>query len=250
MKAFKCPFDDKKYITKQALYDHLEAKHKDSIPPDMSVAQFYFNLRNKKTHGTCVICGKETKWNEVVERYERFCSKKCVDKYRDIFKKRMIDKYGKVHLLDDPEQQKKMLSNRKISGEYIWSDNKTKTKYTGSYEKDFLKFLDVFMNFNPTDIIGPAPQVFYYDDNEGVRRFYVPDFFIPSLSLIIEVKDGQDNPNNHPKIVEVDKEKEKIKDEIMKKQKDYNYLKIINKDYSLFLKFLIDLKNEKVEVDL
>ena len=44
--------------------------------------------------------------------------------YREQFKKRMIDKYGRVHLLNDPEQQRKMLQNRKISGYVEFKDGK------------------------------------------------------------------------------------------------------------------------------
>jgi len=247
MAVFNCPFCHKRYTEKQGLYSHLESKHNNAIPEEISISQFYFNIRNKKEFGNCVICKNKTNWNEVVERYERFCSKKCQDKYKEDFQKRMIDKYGRIHLLNDPEQQKKMLENRKISGVYTWSDEKTTTKYTGSYEKDFLVFLDIVMRFNPADIIGPAPQVFYYKDIDGKERFYIPDFFIPSISTLIEIKEGQDNPNNHPKIQEVDKAKEILKDEVMKNQKDYNYLKIVNKDYSIFLKYLITIKNNSIK---
>ena len=50
----------------------------------------------------------------------------------------MVGKYGKTTLLNDPEQQKKMLANRHISGEYEWTDGNIKT-YTGSYEFDYTR---------------------------------------------------------------------------------------------------------------
>jgi len=49
-----------------------------------------------------------------------------------MFKKRMIGKYGKPYLTNDPEQQKKMLANRKISGVYQWSDGSGALPYTGT----------------------------------------------------------------------------------------------------------------------
>lgn len=249
---YKCPYCSNKYIAnnkeerakaKSALYDHMEDVHFDMLG-GMSPAQAYFNYKYKKSHGSCVMDSKETKWNEQTERYERFCSDRCKEAYRQEFRKRMINKYGKDTLLNDPEVQKKMLANRKISGEYLWSDKKTKTSYVGSYEREFLEFLDLVMNFNPKDVMSPAPQIYSYK-HEGKDRFYIPDFYIASLNLLIEIKDGGSNPNKHHKIQEVDKVKEKIKDEMMMKQKDVSYIKVTDKDYSILLNFLIQLKYGK-----
>jgi calcineurin-like phosphoesterase family protein/uncharacterized C2H2 Zn-finger protein len=249
MKTFKCPHCSKKYVEKESLYSHIEKAHPNAIPEGTSVAQHYFNIKNKKTHGSCVICGGETKWDEATERYERFDKEICRETYREEFKKRMIDKYGKTHLLDSPDQQKKMLQNRSISGVYTWSDGKTKTSFTGSYEEDFLKFLDLFLYFNPTDVMAPAPQVFYYNDEDGTKRFYIPDFYIPSINTLVEVKDGGDNPNNHHNRQEIDARKEKIKDDIMRNQKQYNYVKVTDKNYSIFLNFLMNLKNHYADAE-
>jgi len=195
------------------------------------------------------MCGKETKWNEVTERYERICGDDCTERYKEQFKDRMIGKYGKVHLLDDPDQQKKMLANRKISGIYRWTDKKNTTQFVGSYELDFLKFLDLFLGHNPKDVISPAPQTFYYTDTDGTERFYIADFYIPSISCLVEIKDGGDNPNTHPNRQTIDAGKEKLKDEMMSSQKDYNYVKVINKNYAPFLNFLIDVKNENLNIN-
>ena len=79
--------------------------------------------------------------------------------------------------------------------------------------------------------------------NKGKRHFYIPDFFIPSLQLEIEIKDGGDNPNMHHKIQDVDKVKEKLKDDVMKSNQ-FNYLKITNKDNKKFLDYLILAKEQ------
>jgi hypothetical protein len=151
-------------------------------------------------------------------------------------------------MLSDPEMQAKMLSNRKISGVYEWSDKSAKIQYTGSYEKDFLKFLDLFLHFQSQDIISPAPQVFYYNDN-GTKRFYIPDFYIPSINTIVEIKDGGDNKAQYDNRLIRDAKKEALKDEIMRNQKDYNYVKVTDKDYSQFLNFLMKLKNNTGDVE-
>ena len=206
----------------------------------MVPSQYYYYLKTGKMNGSCVVCHKKTEWNPKTNKYKRFCNDpKCKEKYIQTFRNRMIGKYGKVNLLNDPEQQKKMLANRKISGVYEWSDHIHKIPYTGSYELAFLEFLDKIYNFDPNDIIAPSPHTYTYK-YENQDHFYIPDFFIPSLNLEIEIKDGGDNANMHPKIQAVDKVKEKLKDEVlMSNTSNFNYLKIVNKQHSKFFDFLV-----------
>ena len=105
-------------------------------------------------------------------------------------------------------------------------------------DKNFLEFLDLVMDFDASDIMSPSPHTYYYT-YEGKQHFYIPDFFIPSLNLEIEIKDGGDNANQHPKIQAVDKVKEALKDEVMRTNSNtFNYLKITNKDNKKFFKYL------------
>lgn len=237
-----CKFCDYFCYEPEDYVSHLEKHHDEMIPEDMSAWQFSYFLRTGKSHGSCIMCKKDTEWNETTHKYNRFCNNpKCKEKYRDIFKSRMIGKYGKTTLLNDPEQQKKMLANRSISGEYTWRDHVSKTTYTGSYEKSFLTFLDEIMNYSPSDIMAPSPHTYYYI-YEGKKHFYIPDFFIPSLDLEIEIKDGGDNANQHPKILAVDKVKEGLKDDVMKSS-TFNYIKIVNMENVKFLKYLEKAKS-------
>lgn len=241
MKLFKCFECTDKYEQLPDLLQHIEDEHGDIIPKDQSVGQYYYMMKTGKTHGSCVVCKNKTKWNEETGKYHRFCDNpKCKERYREIFVKRMIGVHGVATQLNDPEHQKKMLANRSISGKYKWRDGKEFT-YTGSYEKDFLQFLDVFMNFDSTDIMSPSPHTYYYM-YEGKKKFYIPDFFIPSLNLEIEVKDGGKNPNNHHKIQTVDKVKEKLKDEVLTSQKNFSYIKIVDKEYDNFFDLLMQMK--------
>lgn len=224
---------------------HLERKHDESIPPEMSGWQFAYYLRTGRTHGNCVMCKKPTTWNDKTHKYNRFCGDpKCKEKYIEIFRKRMVGKYGKTTLLNQPEQQKKMLANRKISGTYRWRDHTTETSYTGSYEKEFLTFLDVCMNWDPSDIIAPSPQTYWYM-YEGKKHFYIPDFFIPSLGVEIEIKDGGSNPNTHHKIQAVDKIKESAKDDVMC-HNTYDYIKITDKNHEIFLQYLQEARERNI----
>ena len=247
MRKYKCPIcKDASYINKPAVYSHMDRVHKDVIPEDMSAAEYYYQLTTGKT-GHCVICKKPTKWNSTTNKYNRFCDNpKCKQKYREIFKKRMIKKYGKVSLTDDPEQQKKMLANRKISGKYIWSDKSKTFTYTGSYELDFLKYIDLVLGFKSDDVMAPSPHTFMYVYEEK-EHFWIPDFFIPSLSLEIEIKASD---NRHPKIVAVDNVKEALKDEVMKSQHDFNYIKIYDKKYKEFTQLIDTLRNQDDGADV
>jgi hypothetical protein len=218
---------------------HIEKYHHDLIPPDMLPYQFYYFIKTGKNAGSCIICHGKTKWNDKTHKYCRFCDNpKCKIKYVDTFRDRMIGKYGKVTLLNDPEHQKKMLANRRISGMYKWSDENKVIPYTGTYELSFLEFLDLVMDFDSSDIMAPSPHTYYYT-YENAKHFYIPDFFIPSLNLEIEIKDGGDNANQHPKIQAVDKVKERLKDEVMKSNNNnFNYLKIVNKENKKFFDYL------------
>lgn len=242
IKKFKCPFCNKIYVDKKLLHAHLENKHKSQIPKGMTAAQFYFNLRNNKTGGKCIICGKPTKWNEGACRYDRICSERCQNEYRKLFLKRM-KAAGKENQMNDPEHQKKMLRNRKISGTYKWSDGSKEFVYTGSYEKDFLEFMDIFMHWNSSDIMMPAPQIFEYkygldEDGKDKIHFYIPDVFIPSINLILEIK-ASDNRHYRARDIQI----EQIKDKIVSKTK-FRYFKIFDKKYDDFYKLLLQIINE------
>lgn len=244
MIMYRCKICGKKYTELTALYNHIETKHKDMIPKDMTVQQYYYYMKTGKMNGNCVMCKNPTSWNHNTGKYNRFCgNSKCKDEYVKIMKSRMVAKYGKTHLLNDPNKQREMLANRSISGVYKWSDGKHETTYTGSYELDFLKTLDNFFNWDPEDISMPSPHTYTYK-YEGEDRFYIPDVFIHSLDLEIEIKDGGDNPNNHHKIQDVDKEKERLKDEVLCSQRAFHYVKITNKNYENLFRFLKEIKKE------
>lgn len=234
---FKCKICGKTYTDLPGMYSHIEKKHMELVPKNMSVPQYYYFMKTGKTNGNCVMCKQPTTWNKNTSKYNRFCTNPaCKEKYVAEFKKRMIAKYGKVHLLNDPAKQREMLANRKISGKYRWADG-TETVYTGSFELDLLKLLDLFMEWDPVDISMPSPHTYTYM-YEGEEHYYIPDAFIHSLDLEIEVKDGGDNPNMHHKIRDVDKVKEKLKDEVLMSQKSFHYIKITNKNYTNFFNFL------------
>lgn len=241
----KCPICDKKLVSKEALVNHIDRVHNNQIPDDWSAARYENYLRTGMKHGNCTECGKPTTWNDATWKYNRHCgSAKCIKSISKRADNHMIAKYGVVHKLNDPEMQRKMIYSKRTSGAYYFSndDNKKyKIMYASSQEKNFLEMLDVFLNMDPSDIMGPSPHTYTYK-YEGKDHFYIPDFYISSLNLEIEIKEPLDNQNNHPKIQSVDKVKEDIKDELMKSVKEINYIKINGTDYSKFFAFISSLK--------
>ena len=240
-----CPICGERIINEpNSMISHISEEHDDLIPMGQHPGEFLYLRTHNEQPRKCMICKKPTSWNEKTNKYNAFCSEKCKNEYVKIAKERMVKTYGKEYILDTPEMQKKMLSNRSISGIYHHSDGGTLT-YTGTYERDFVELLDVFLQFPSNDIIMPSPHTYnYYYDNK--QHFYFPDAFIPSLLLEIEIKDGGDNPNMHHKIQEVDKVKEKLKDDELIKQKDFHYIKIVNKDYKQFFSLIEKISNDNL----
>ena len=236
----RCPICKRMYVSKLAIYSHIEAQHSDQLPDGMSGGEFYYRLIHGHG-GRCVICHKDTLWNYKTNKFKRFCENPvCKKKYKDAFRKRMIGKYGKPYLTDDPEQQRKMLAKRKISGVYQWSDGVGAIPYTGTYELDFLKYCDLILDMECNDICAPSPHTYVYK-YQDVNHFYIPDFYIESLNLEVEIKASD---NMHHKIVAVDHVKEKLKDDVMKTQKAFNYIKIYDKNYTDFTKLVETLKEK------
>lgn len=244
--VYRCPECQKPYKTLGAWASHMNAVHPEARPKGYSDLRFFYYVLTGKTHGTCVVCKKDTEWNEETGKYNRFCNNpKCKEIYKEEFRKRMMDKYGKITRMDEPEFFKKALAAKKISGTYKFKDGGELT-YTGTYEKDFLQMMDTLLNYKSSDIMAPSPHTYYYM-YEGKRHYYIPDFYIPNLNLEIEIKQ---NESTHPKILAVDKVKEKLKDEVMIANKKVNYLKLVDKNYEPIIHYLLNLKEQIPDRDM
>src|SRR5699024_4334373 len=77
--------------------------------------------------------------------------------------------------------------------------------------------------------------------HEGIHH-YIPDAYIPSINLEIEIKNST---NKHPGMIKKDMVKNMIKDETMKSIKGVNYIRILDKDYSEFIDLLATIGVEK-----
>jgi hypothetical protein len=243
----KCPICRKYCETKKDVILHMDAKHFAEIPSNVSTAKYYFALNhNGEMFGKCRICGDPTDFDEVTGRTKVLCKNPlCKTKFAEIAQGRNMNIYGVPHLLNNQDHQMKMLANRKISGEYEWSDGRGRVAYVGSYEQRFLQFMDTFLGFDPATIYAPCPITIYYQ-YEGETLSNTPDFYIDILDLIVEIKHGGDNPNTHPKIQSVDVPKDKAKEQAMRETTNHNYIKITDNDFRPFIKLLFQLtENEQ-----
>ena len=150
---------------------------------------------------------------ECKENYIKTCLKKYgvknIFQVKNLVKDSLIRKYGVDHPMRDEnifyKQMTSSYSVKVYNGLY----------YQGSYELDFIKYCE--LNNITISKISPIS----YDND----RMYFPDFFIESINLIIEIKSSYTY------------EKE-LQKNLLKKQscldKGYNFLFIIDKDYTTF----------------
>ncbi len=243
-RKFKCPHCRFKGASRGFLEEHVKSQHSHEIEEGITVRQHLYHLRLKKTRGYCVIDRKETDWNEDKGKYELLCSDKCRKKFRKRFQENCKKKLGTDNPASTPEHQMKAIAGRKTSGEYTFKDG-TKVGYSSSYEQDFLRFMEEEMKWSPLDVT-QCYLIFHYGEGEGAS-YHIPDFYIPSLNCIINIKDGGDNPNNA--IPESVRNKTKLGDLEIVKSKKYNYIKVVNKEYGDLVQ-LLQVLVEKSGCDL
>lgn len=249
VKTYKCPYCDKR-VARDKMATHIANYHEELIPEGYSATRVAFNTVNHKETGHCIICGRETKFNEKKARYERICDRpECKQKYHDMTDARTKKIYGKTgsELIKDIDWEENMLAHRKISGTYNMRG--TKFVYTGSYEKKCLEFMDKVLEINPEDLMCPAePMKYMYKDvNTGEEKelWYIPDMYYIPYNLIIEIKDGGDNKNNRP--MKEYRAKQLAKEDAIVKSGKYNYLRLTNNNFGQLLSTMAELKLQLVE---
>jgi hypothetical protein len=248
---FICKECNEKFKTSLKLSHHIIKIHE--------LKNYYDSHLKKEGEGICQICGHETQfYNRMDLGYRDCCSKKCADEYRwsnckktnmikhkvenpyqidevkKNIKKSMMKKYGtknnmqsekgkeeyklainKKYGVDWPTQNKKILERGQKSAKTLKRFRNTELWYQGTYELDFLnKYYDKYPNLQR----GPSIRYIY----NGKNKVYHPDFYIPSLNLIIEIKSTW-ILNRDIEIGE--KKKATISN-------GFKYIMIIDKDYS------------------
>ena len=248
-KSLKCPICGKTYKEVGTFGNHMRAEHSGTIPEDWSDLRYAYFVTTGKSCGRCCECGQPTVWNEVAGHYGRICgSEACRKKFRERVMAGMRARYGKASLLDDPNYRQRMLTGRRISGEMEFWDG-GKVQYMGALEKAFVKMLNDFFRFPSSDIISPSPNryTYYYENPNDMEHagmhYYIPDFYIPSCNLEIELKAAD---NQRPKNLMIDIIKDTAKDIMMLRQPMVNYVKVYETDYHVFFQVFADLAQQAI----
>ena len=246
-KMYKCPYCEKK-LQRNNLDNHIEKYHNELIPEGYTASRVAFNYINKKEVGHCIICGKDTDWNEDKKRYERLCNNpKCKQAYIKLCEDRLKKAKGKTksEMLSDPEFQDKMLKGRSISGKYTF-ENGEKMDYVGSYERNFLEFMDKFLHVKASDIQAPGPTIEYL--YEGKKHFWITDFYYIPYNLVIDVKDGGKNPNNRD--MAVYRAKQVAKEKAITDLGHYNYIRLTDNQFDQLFQIMFELKDSMVDLEV
>ena len=244
-RKYNCPYCEYR-AQRGDLVDHVDAKHGDLLPEGYTSARALYDFINGRNYNTCMIChDKVYKWNDKCNRYYNLCDKpECRAKVREIALKNHIKVYNKPTLLNDPEQQQKMLANRRISGTYIFTDG-GKITYTGKYERKALEFMDKVLEIPSRDIQAPGPVLEY--EYGGKTHKWITDIYYIPANLLIEIKDGGSNPNNRS--MQSYREKQIAKEEMVTNLGTFNYIRLTNNDFSQLLAILADMKVEALRVE-
>lgn len=240
-----CPYCKRYFAKKQLTIDHINKYHGVELEQSgMDAAQsLYFS-----THGTlsasCMCgCGKETGWNKKTGKPYKVspdpeCRKRLYKKADDNM---MAARNVHVHtLLHDMQHQTEMQERRPTYGKYKFHDG-GEVGYLSKLEQNFLKFCDIIMEFT-SNMILTSPEVFQYDDpTTGETRQYIPDYYLPDYNLLIEIKDGGKYENKNPAFIKETKYKVALKDNAMRKQTKYNYIRINGANYGPFVEMLYQI---------
>lgn len=146
---------------------------------------------------------------------------KCVLERQDI-KNNVKNNNMLNHGVEHHMQRKEIFDKQQHNSFKYKKFKDTELMYQSSYEYDFL---EKYYNNFPDIQRGYSIKYKYYDKN----KIYYPDFYIPSLNLIVEIKNGFLLKRDQFKIE--CKEKSTIK-------LGYNYILIVDKNYDEFNKYL------------
>lgn len=211
--------------------------------------QIYYDKWIKEDNeNICKKCEKPTAFMNLGLRYMQFCSKKCSRNSFETQEKERITnfkRYGveycwqnkiirnKVQIASEktcmikygvknPTQNNNIFQKQQINSYCSKKYRNTNINYRALYEFDFLEnFYNIFLD------VQNSPSVKY--KFQGKNKVYFPDFYIPSLNLVIEIKNSY--------LVEKDKEQIEAKEKATIAN-GFKYIMIVNKNYNEFNKLV------------
>lgn len=244
-----CPGCGRWFNKKQTCLDHINKYHAQQLDQSgYDAAQWlYASTHNGSIEGFCQCgCGKRTAWNyKTGKPYRVSTDPECKKRLYAQAEHNMQKARGtSVHsLLHDMEHQKSMQEHRPTHGYYKFSTG-GEVDYLSKLELNFLKFCDLVMEFT-ANMFAPCPETFeYYDPETNTTRQYMPDFYLPDYNLIVEIKDGGKKHNTNPAFLKETRYKTELKDEVMRNQRKYNYIRISGANYGPFVELLYKIVHE------
>ena len=244
-----CPYCSRYFSKKQMVIDHINKQHGNNLEADhMDAAQALYYSTHGTLKGKCMCgCGRDTEWNyKTGKPYKVSDNPECRKRLRSQAVKNHRSVYGTDTLLNDMEHQKEMQKHRPTAGEYEFTDG-GKVGYLSSLELNFLQFCDKVLEFT-SQMVQDSPETFSYrDPTDGKQRQYIPDYYLPDYNLLVEIKDGGEHTNTNPAFIKETKYKVALKDDVMKKQNRYNYIKIVDKRYGPFMEMLYQIVRSDVD---
>lgn len=242
-KKYKCPYCEKR-LTRVDMVTHIENLHEDMIPKGYTANRVVFNTVNKKDHGRCVICGKESPWNEKTCKYDRLCGRDACRKESARRAEKNTHRHAQLRSEKGPEYQKQMMEGRKLHGVYKFSSG-GQMDYFGSYEKEFLKAMDLIMGVKVEDLQSPGPVIQY--THNGKKANWITDFYYIPYNLVFDIKDGGSNPNTRN--MEEYRQKQIEKEKAIRDQGKYNYIRATNKEFDQVFSIMAELRDLMMDPD-
>lgn len=244
-----CPFCHRYFAKKDQAIEHINKFHAAQLEKDgMDACQELYYATHKTLHGKCQCgCGRDTEWNyKTGKPYKVSPNPECRKRLRAQALVNHRKVYGVNTLLNDMEHQKEMQHNRPTAGQYQFLDG-GKVPYLSKLEEGFLRFCDQMMEFR-SNMVQESPEIFTYTDPKDKKRHqYIPDYYLPDYNLLVEIKDGGEHPNTNPAFIKETKYKVALKDDVMRKQKKYNYIKIVDGKYGPFMELLYQITHKDVK---
>lgn len=139
------------------------------------------------------------------------------DFFKNKVKNTLVSVYRVNNAFELHHVNSKALFGNKINRLHI----KSQLKYQGTYELDFIEKYFKILNISKIKTI---KYIF-----KGYNKTYQPDFYIPDLNLIVEIK------STYTYNYELEKNLEKKAESI---KKGFNFIFIIDKDYTEFEKLI------------
>lgn len=241
-----CKYCNRYLSTRKVGIEHIEKMHADKLEEEgLTVTQALWLGDHDTLTGRCTCCPtcKEiTGWCDKTGKPYRISTNPACRARVAAQAERNLAGVGKDKhtMMSDMEHQREMLRNRKTSGKYKFQDGQT-VDYSSQLELNWLMFCDKVLDLKSYMIQEPPESFTYHDPKTNTDRQYSPDYYLPDYNLLVEIKDGGDKPNGNPAYLEETRYKVYLKDEVMKAQKKYNFIRISGKNYGAFMEALFTI---------